>query len=93
MPNSDDLFLEIQADLDVGKDGDPYLGKIVLTEGGELSLQFDEGVVESPPGLDETWETITGRDERGFDVEISEAAAIQNLNFSLTRIRPRSIVI
>lgn len=93
MYNSDNPFQEISAHLNLGKDGDPYLGNIILTEGGELTIEFEEGIVEAADGLSENWNTITGTDERGFDVEISDATTIQHRNFSLTRIRPRKIVI
>jgi hypothetical protein len=93
MVEKDDLFIQRGCELNLGLDDDPCQGTIVLTEGGDLSVRFDDESVEPYTNLHESWALIDGSDEDRNNVTI-ERATVSNLhNFSLTEISTPEITI
>lgn len=93
MVGKDTPFIQRGSELNLGLDDDPAQGTIVLTEGGDLSVQFDDGTVEPHMNLNESWAQIDGTDEHGNNVTI-ERATVSNLrNFSLTEISTPKVTI
>lgn len=43
MVEPDHTFVEVPCELELGRDDDPAAGRLILTEGGDLSIQFEEG--------------------------------------------------
>jgi hypothetical protein len=87
-----DTFIELPCELELGNDDDPATGKILLTEGGELSIQFEKGTVRHS-NLRQSWKEINGYDNRGRSISVNRATATGAKNHSLTKISPLSATI
>lgn len=88
-----DTFVELPCELNLEEDDDPATGKILLTEGGELSIQFEKGTVRPHSNLSQSWKEIDGRDNRDRAISVDRAVATQAKNSSLTKISPTSATI
>ena len=88
-PNED--FLEIPCKLDLDKSSRLYEGKITLTEGGNLTIKFEREAVHPFSRLHNSWESIEGVDNRGYDIR-AEKARVNNIqNNSLTDLGVQSV--
>lgn len=92
MTEPDDKFITIPAELNLRRD-DPASGQIVLTEGGNLTIQFEEGIVSSSTRPYESWNTIEGTDDRGFNLRVDNTVISKEQDFSLTELSPLSVCI
>lgn len=97
MVEPENPIVEETFDLSLGREDDPSPGKISLNEQGGLSIQFEEGVVPqediSEKVMTEEWSSISGSDEHGREVEVSNAIMSRVTNFSLSELTANSVTI
>jgi hypothetical protein len=97
MVNPEDLIVEEEFDLDLGKEDGPYSGMICLNERGGLSIRFEEGVVPQEDiikeGMKQHWSSISGRDAEGREINVSNVVISTTSNFSLTELNGTSATI
>lgn len=93
MVEKDTQYIGKGCDLHLGLDDDPSPGTIVLTEAGDVSIQFEDGEVESYTNLHESWAEINGTDKHGNNVAVERATASSLHNFSLTEISTPKVTI
>jgi hypothetical protein len=88
-----ETFVELSCELELGRDDDPATGKVLLTEGGDLSIQFEEGEVRPHSNLSQSWKEIEGQDNRRRTISVDRVTATHAKNTSLTEISPTSVTI
>ncbi|WP_154019939.1 hypothetical protein [Halococcus sediminicola] len=75
MVGPNETFLEIPCELELGEGDDPYTGRIILSEGGNLRIEFEEGVVHPFTDIYSSWASVEGVDKRGYDVHMERVRA------------------
>lgn len=92
MIQSDDTITEIDCELEFEEEKDSYPGRVVLTEDGDLSVQFNQG--EGPStSLEESWSGLDGVDNQGREVQVNNPMPSKTRAFSLTELDTTSVAI
>lgn len=91
MTVSNDIITEIECGFELDGDDSPYTGKILLSEGGGLSINFDEGIFHQHD-FNNSWDTIEGTDTESRNVTVEHAVTSQCRNGWLAKIDTTSVV-
>lgn len=76
MITSDDTITEIECDFELNRDNSQYTGQILLSEGGRLDINFNEGTFRQH-NLHNSWDTIEGIDTENRNITVEHAVTSQ----------------
>ena len=92
MVETTDLISEIDCELHLGEEHDPYECTLVLTEDGVPSIKLEKGTGPQSK-LEETWAEINGRDKYGRNISVKNANSVHSSDFQLTKISTPEVTI
>ena len=92
MVSSTDVIVKVDCELQFGDGEDPHPGQIVLTEGGGLGVNFDQGTVRQLE-TGKAWSELRGTDTENREVILDHAITSRIQNSWLTEVDTTSAVI